>query len=430
MLGPIARYLRDPYATLPYYAARFGDPFFLPIPGTKGTVATGDPTLIRALFSAVPDTFEPLATEAHRKVMGERGFFARSDPEQRSARRRVQAALVGARLRAMAGPLGDAVMAHVRTWRDGDVVDMRKLGKTFALCAVTNALFGVRAPLLQRHLQATFASSLERTSPVPLYIPLLRHEFGGVGPWARAQRMLRGTMALLADEIATRTAAGQTGDGITGALMTPTEDGSVLAPDEVRDLLYDLAIAGYDTSASALAWACYELARAPAVQDRLATEIAPLGARPDPDALTQLPYLDAVCNEVLRRRPILVLVSRRLRAPLELGGYRLSPGMGVSAAIGVTHFRSDLYPEPLAFRPERFLARSFSPFEYLPFGGGAKRCLGASLALLELKVALAAILTHVELRPLPGAPLRARAQGVSISPARPVLVEVSARRFD
>jgi cytochrome P450 len=384
--------------------------------------------LVRALFSAAPDTFEPLATEAHRQVMGERGFFARSGPEQRSARRRVQSALVGAGLRAMACELSEAAMMHVRAWRDGDVVDMRDLGKTFALQAVTRALFGARAGLLQRQLQVTFADSLERTSPVPLYIPLLRHDFGGVGPWARAQRMLRGTMMLLASEIAARTANGDPGDGITGALMTPSEDGSVLGPQEVRDLLYDLVIAGYDTSASALAWACYELARAPVVQDRLATEVAPLGARPDPDALAKLPYLDAVCSEVLRRRPILVLVSRRLRAPLELGGYRLLPGMGVSAAIGVTHFRSDLYPAPLEFRPERFLARNFSPFEYLPFGGGAKRCLGASLALLELKVALAAIIAHVDLRPLTDTPLRARARGVSIAPARPVRLAIRARR--
>ena len=427
MLGPILRYMLDPHTTLSHYASRYGDPFYLPVPGTRGAVVTGRPEGIREIFGAHPDTFEPFASEAHRQVMGARGFFARAGSRQRAARKLVQPAMVGAALRACGPALQSAVDRVTRDRRTEDIVDFRVLAKTIALDAVSAALFGCRAPVLAERLKRAFADGLERTHPAPLYLPFLRHEFGGHGPWARAMTMLRETMALLADEIRTRQAT-EPGDGITGSLLQARyDDGSTIDPEEIRDLLYDLAIAGYDTTAGALVWAAHDIVNTSGVQSRLAGELALLGEPPTPDELAGLAYLDAVCNETLRRRPLLVLVSRRLRQPFTLLGHELPAGNGVSVAIGIAHFREDVYPEPLSFVPERFLSRSFSPFEFLPFGGGAKRCLGASLALYEMKVVLGTLFSRFELSAVDRSPARPRPQGVSISPSRPVRMRMKPR---
>src|SRR5262245_35223104 len=229
MFGPILRYLRDPHTALPHYARRYGDPFILPVPGTRGTTVTGRPEGLQAIFAAPPDTFEPFASDAHRQVMGPRGFFARSGPPQRAARKLVQPAMVGARLRACGPALQAAVDRRVQHWRAGDVIDVRALGKALALDAVSAALFGSRAPLHTDALKRSFADGLERTHPAPLYLPFLRHELGGHGPWARAMIMLRETMGLLADEIRRR-AASEPGDGIAGTLLEARyDDGSPMA---------------------------------------------------------------------------------------------------------------------------------------------------------------------------------------------------------
>jgi cytochrome P450 len=189
-----------------------------------------------------------------------------------------------------------------------------------------------------------------------------------------------------------------------------------------------LLFAGHETTGIALAWACYWLHRHPAVLERLRAEIDALGDAPEPDAIAKLPYLDAVCNETLRLHPIAPDVPRMLARPLELAGYTLGPPCGVDAATTLVHRREDLYPEPHAFRPERFLERRFSPFEFTPFGGGHRRCIGAAFATYELKIVLATFLRHAHLELAePGEVLPAR-RNVVLGPATGVRMRLRERR--
>jgi cytochrome P450 len=235
----------------------------------------------------------------------------------------------------------------------------------------------------------------------------LQREFGGFGPFARFRRRKRAFDALVFEELAQRRRAASDGPDILHMMMAARRgDGSAMTDDELRDQLFFLLLAGHETSAVSLAWALYELHRCPAALDRLLAEIDALGPDPAPDALAALPYLDAVCQETLRIHPLLGFVPRLLRRTFELGGYRLPSGVQVGVGIGLVHGREDLYPEPSRFRPERFLERKFSPFEFLPFGGGARRCLGAAFALYEMKIVLALILHYHRLTLLEAGPVR------------------------
>lgn len=153
-------------------------------------------------------------------------------------------------------------------------------------------------------------------------------------------------------------------------------DGQPMTDVELRDELMTLLVAGHETTATALAWAMYWIHKLPPVKARLLEELDSLGDNPDSTTIFKLPYLNAVYSETLRIYPVAMLTfARRVIETMALGGYELPPGTPVLGSIYLTHHREDLYPEPKKFKPERFLERQFSPYEYLPFGGGTRRCI-------------------------------------------------------
>jgi cytochrome P450 len=176
------------------------------------------------------------------------------------------------------------------------------------------------------------------------------------------------------------------------------EAGEPMTDVELRDELMTLLAAGHETTASALTWALYWIHKLPEVREKLLQELDSLGDNPNPSSIARLPYLSAVCSETLRIYPVaLITFSRRVKVPLPLMGYEFEPGTLLTGCIYLTHQREDLYPEPKRFKPERFLERQFSPFEYLPFGGGSRRCVGAAFAVFEMKLVLATILQDKQL---------------------------------
>jgi cytochrome P450 family 135 len=201
-------------------------------------------------------------------------------------------------------------------------------------------------------------------------------------------------------------------------LQARDEEGNAMTDVELRDELMTLLVAGHETTATTLAWAFDLLLRHPAELSRLRGEV---------DAGETDEYLDAVIKEALRLRPVLPGVVRKLTAPLELNGYELPAGVRVAPNIYLTHRRADVYPEPERFRPERFLEQSADTYSWLPFGGGIRRCLGASFALYELKVVIPAILRNVDLRPVREQPESIRRRAITFVPEHDA--EVVVERF-
>jgi cytochrome P450 len=178
---------------------------------------------------------------------------------------------------------------------------------------------------------------------------------------------------------------------------------------ELRDELMTLLVAGHETTATALSWAFERLARSPGALSRLEDEVAA-----GEDA-----YLDAVVAETLRLRPVISIVLRRLTAPMEIAGHELPAGVAVAPNILLMHTREDIYPEPLRFRPERFLEQPAGTYTWIPFGGGVRRCLGATFAIFEMKVVLRAIAAGIErLEPDRDVPERVTRRAVTLVPAR------------
>lgn len=207
-------------------------------------------------------------------------------------------------------------------------------------------------------------------------------------------------------------------DMLTDLILAEDERGKPLNNEEVRDLLLSPIFAAGDASGTAIAWALYWIHRLPDVRSRLLEELDSLGDNPDPMSIFALPYLDAVCNEVLRIYPTQLFAFPRLvESTVEVMDYKLNPGTVLIANIYSTHQRQDLYPEPKEFQPERFLEKKFSPYEFLPFGGGSRVCIGATFALFEMKLILATILSHYELELVSQRPERPKYGGLICYPA-------------
>jgi cytochrome P450 len=186
------------------------------------------------------------------------------------------------------------------------------------------------------------------------------------------------------------------------------EDGSPMSDAEIRDELLTLLVAGHETTATALAWALERLVRHPEKLDRLREEVAAGGHE----------YMDAVVKETLRLRPVLAIVARRLTEPAEVAGHLLPAGCAVTPCIYLVHHRPDVYPEPRRFRPERFLEQPAGTYTWIPFGGGVRRCLGASFALFEMKTVLAAVVSSRRLRPARPESERITRRAITLTPSR------------
>lgn len=186
---------------------------------------------------------------------------------------------------------------------------------------------------------------------------------------------------------------------------------------ELRDELMTLVFAGYETTTAALSWALYWVHYLPEIREKILGELRDFSSGSDPSVVARLPYLTAVCSETLRLYPIaLNAFARIVQKPFEVSGHQLESGTIVNVSIYLAHHREAVYPEPKQFRPERFLERQFSLYEYLPFGGGSRRCIGAALAQFEMKLVLATILSRMQLALLNTYPLKPIRRGITMMP--------------
>ncbi|HEY0135442.1 MAG TPA: cytochrome P450, partial [Nannocystis sp.] len=381
-------YARDPIGHLARCQRRYGDPFT--VPTTAGpVVVAATPALVREVFAADADVFVPFAPHTVELFVGRGSLLVQAGAQHREARRRISPALHGEALRARGGEIRDVAVTSARAWRPGRVFVLLDAARGVSRELIVRAVLGLRDPRRIEALGRALAAMLAAGTPALLFVPTLRRRIGGLGPFARFARAQARVHALLSAEIAARRACPEGQDVLT-TLLGELDD------ETVRDELLTLLIAGHETTGVALAWAVYWLLRSPTALARVLAELDACDATPD--ALARLPYLDAVCHEALRLGPVVSDVTRTLARPLRLGGYDLPAGTSVAAATALLHTRSDLYPRPGEFRPERFLERRFGPCEHAPFGGGARRCPGAAFALYSLKIVLGTWLARHTLR--------------------------------
>jgi cytochrome P450 len=410
------KYLRDPYATLLETARRYGEPHSWPS-FLGRMVVTGDPAGIRTLFTADPDTYLALGAELLGPIIGESNLILLSGERHRAMRKLQLPPFHGMRMRAYGQLIIDATEEHAARWPRDRPIPIHRTMQQISLQVILEAVLGLREPGARETFKAAVLAVIAALKPSFMFIEVLRRPLLGLSAWARFQRTRAHTVALFEEELRARRASSEPREDILSLLLSARyEDGSALTDEELLTQMMNLIVAGHETTASALAWSFHHIHREPEVKARLVEELRGLPEPLDPEAVSRLPYLEAVCSEALRLNPVAPLIGRTLRKGLTLQGFDLPPGVSVGISILQVHRRADLYPDPERFRPERFLERSYTPFEYLPFGGGARRCLGAAFALYEMKLVLATILRKHDLRPANDAPVRVAVRNTTVGP--------------
>jgi cytochrome P450 len=378
------RFARDPYGFFADCRRRFGDPFTLPLLGSH-VVVTGDPELVKAMYALPPHTVGGLLGHLMPEVLGPTSVLVRSGAAHTEDRKLLAPILRDDRVGVHAGVIAEVTREEMASHAPGARVTGYELGRAIALNVILRAMFGVSDRAELDAFRGAVLRFVESGSPPLIFFPALRREFGGVGPWARVRRRLAELDALFYAQIARRRAQGGGDDLLSQLIATRRPDGSPLSDLELRDQLMSFVLAGHETMAVTLAWALHWTLTLPGVRERLDDEA----------------YLDAVCRETLRIYPIQPVVMRHLLEPTEFGGHQVPAGAWLGVATTLVHMDPAIFREPERFSPERFLAaRPRSGGEFFPFGGGARRCIGAAMANQEIKSVLGVLLGEYRLRAL------------------------------
>lgn len=367
-----------------------------------------------------------------KPLVGDRSMFLLSGQEHRRARKLLMPPFHGERMR----QYGDEVMAIAdqvaATLQPGQTFVARKMMQDVTLQIIMTVVFGVREGDRQAQMQPLLARLLDMTgSPLRaslLFFKVLQKPFG---PWKRFLDEQAALDELIYAEIAERRAVG-TGDRhdvLSLMLEARDENGTALSDQELRDELITLLTAGHETTATALAWAFYWIHRDERVRAKLLAELDALPTDAEPMDIFRLPYLTAVCNETLRIYPVAMLTfPRQARETVTLAGHTLQPGDNVMGVIYLAHRNPEVFPNPEEFRPERFLERQYSPYEFLPFGGGNRRCLGLALAQFEMKLVLAHWLRSWTFELAESRPVQPQRRGLTLGPKTGVQMRAVVRR--
>jgi cytochrome P450 family 110 len=363
--------------------------------------------------------FRTFAADALTGVLGDGSLLVAYGEPHKRARKLLQPPFHGARMRAYGRAMQDVALEYTSGLSAGTELRAHDVTTSISLDVILRTVFGVSGSALaegrriMKHVLSDF-------SPLVLFSKQMQTPL--FPPWKRYLEARAAYDALLRDILRDRRAKGS-GEDILGMMLEARwDDGTSMSDAEIGDQLLTLLVAGHETTAISLAWAVHDVYRRPDVLARLRGEIAPLGSEPDPEALARLPYLSAVCDESLRFRPIVTDTVRTLLSPLEYGDTVVPAGTGLCIAIELIHKDPVIYPDPDEFFPARFLEKKPGPFEFLPFGGGSRRCIGAAFSDYEARVVLGTLVATVDLTVL-GEDERVR-RNITMGPKRGVPVRV------
>lgn len=397
-------------------AARYGDPFTVPITGVK-TVFTSQPEKIKQIFNADPDLFDTITSSNIGVAVGKNSLLVISGVQHDRERKLMMPSFHGTRLHTYGHLIQAIASEHVGRWQSGQTLVMQETNLAISLEVIIQVVFSIRQPAQIARFRQVIVAFLEAFTPLIILFPSLRRVLSGLAPWQKFQRSLFAFDQLLECEIAARRIEAIEREDILSMLLAARDDkGEPMTNEQIRDEIKTLILAGYESIGTSLSWAYYLIHRTPGIRMRLQAEVSPFGKILDPEALTQLPYLKAVCQETLRMCPPVPFVIRVLKKPWNFCNYELPAGVAVGTAIGITHFNPAIYSQPQSFQPERFIDRQYSPFEYLPFGGGTRRCIGATFALYQMQIVLGTILARHELTLSQQRPASHSHLGFAISP--------------
>lgn len=390
---------------------RYGDFFTVSFAMLQNAVMIVDPPTIKEIFRGDPDELH--AGEGNRilrPVLGSQSVLLLDGPEHMRERKLMLPPFHGERMKRYGEMMAEITSREMERWPVGAPFRLHSSTRAITLDVILKAVFGIEEEARLARFRELLGGMLDTLSTRAAQLALLiRRE--RVVQLRRFRTLIDAVDAAILEEIRTRRAdpgLSERDDILSMLLQAEDEDGNPMSDGQLRDELMTLLTAGHETTATALAWAFERLMRHPDAVQRLKRELSSNGDG----------YLDAVIQESQRLRPVIPLVARKLQSPMELKEWSLPAGTILSPNIYLTHRRPDVYPEPEAFKPERFLENPPDTYSWLPFGGGVRRCLGASFALYEMKVVLRTILERAELRPVDPADESITRRSITFAPSK------------
>lgn len=407
------RYARDPHGFLGRLRSRYGDVFEIRFPIVGRIVYVADPAFVKEIFTGSPERFH--AGEANATVLepalGPHSVLTLDEAPHLTQRKLLLPPFHGERIGRYGELIREIATREMESWPVGEPFAMRPHTQRIALEVILRAVFGVSDRERFERAERLINEFTKRVDLVT-HLPWLQRDLGRWSPWGRFLRAREALDEFIYEEIAQRRAeeaGGRERDDVLSLLLAARhEDGTPMSDEELRDELVTVLAAGHETTATALAWAVERLLRNPRALARLRESIA----------AGEEDYLEATVKETLRSRPVIVDAARKLTAPTVVAGHELPAGTFVFAAAAALHHRQDLFPEPHEFRPERFLGEKPDSYAWIPFGGGVRRCIGASFAEYEMRVVLRELFSRAELRAPDPEPERGRIRNITVAPAK------------
>jgi len=421
--------IRNPRRALESWAREYGDPFLLNALNGP-VVVTGREDLIRTIHGQDPSIYAPFATPTIIPLMGNGSMLILEGEPHRRERRLMMPMFHGDRMKAYGANMQQCATTQFEAHRAraSSIVTL-DLMTDISLEVIVRTIFGGNDRELATRLMDASRKVVASSSPLLFFSKKTHLPFFGFSPWDQWRKAKSQLFKLLDEVIEQRQQSTSQSDDILSMLCGATyEDGQSITREHIYSELMTFLFAGHETTALSLTWAIYHLHKNPLALSSLRQELDSL-ADESPTNLSSAPYLKATIQETLRIHPILTETLRKLKAPLQLGDYLLPAGMAVAPATVLAHHNPITYKEPELFRPERFIERSYSPFEYMPFGGGHRRCIGAAFASYEMAIVLGTIIKRYELELVDSKPVVPKRRNVTIGPSSGVPIRVLSRRF-
>ncbi|MEB3289349.1 MAG: cytochrome P450 [Leptolyngbya sp.] len=431
----LINWILDPLAYMDTNQRRLGDLFRIR-PWVLDWLLVSHPDSLRYLLTH--DTQElsaPGEVNAILKpLLGEHSVITLSGDPHRTRRKLIMPPFHGDRLKVYGDLMQRITHEVMATVAPGDRLMARETTQKISMRVILQTVFGLyqgeRYQRLETLLKARLDMMAKPVASTMIFFPILQRDWGKWSPGHKIQAIAAEIDAILLAEIRERRANPHPNrtDILSLLLLAQDEQGQGLSDQELRDELMTLLVAGHETTATAMAWGLYWAHRLPQVQQSLQAELTS-HPNADPMGLTKLPYLSAFCNETLRLYPVAMLTfARQAQQPFELEGYPIAAGEVLVGCIYRLHRREDLYPQAQEFRPERFLERQYSAFEFMPFGAGARRCIGSALAMMEMKIVLGTLLQEYDLALTSHRPALPQRRGITLGLKDDVELVVRAKR--
>ncbi|MBD2731479.1 cytochrome P450 [Nostoc sp. FACHB-892] len=419
----LIQWIADPIGFQQKYSQKYGDIFSMRLSGIGSYVILSHPQAIQEIFSQDSKFDIGRGNKLAEPLIGRNSLMLMDGTRHRRERKLLMPPFHGEKLQAYAEQICLITKQIASQWQFGQPFVARSTMQKVSLEVILQIVFGLTEGERYQKLKPLMTAWLNMTdSPLRssmLFLPFLQQDWGTWTPWGQMKSRQRDTYELLQAEIAERRTKNNQNRGDVLSLMMAARDenGQPMTDDELKDELLTILFAGHETTATTLAWAFYQVHQNSDVLEKLHQELDSLGENLNPMEIAQLPYLTAVCQETLRMYPVIpVLFPRITKSSINIAGYQFEPDTTLMPSIYLVHYREDLYPNPQQFRPERFLERQYSPSEYIPFGGGSRRCLGYALAQLEIKLVLATVLSNYQLALVENKPIRLQRRGFTLAP--------------